>query len=194
MKTIHVRGSSEEIPVGKILCLGRNYSEHAQEMRSEIPEQPVVFLKPSTAIIHDGDEIVIPPISNQVHHEVELVVAIANDGKNIPESNARNFILGYAIGLDMTLRDVQSDAKKKRLPWSVAKGFDTSAPVSDIVPASSINDPSALEIRCSVNGTLRQHSQIERMIFSVEKVISYLSSVFTLERGDLIFTGTPRGG
>lgn len=193
MKTIHVRGSSEEIPVGKILCLGRNYSEHAEEMRSEIPERPVVFLKPPTAIIHDGDEIVIPPISNQVHHEVELVVAIANDGKNIPESNARNFILGYAIGLDMTLRDVQSDTKKKGLPWSVAKGFDTSAPVSDFIPASSIKYPSALEIRCSVNGTLRQHSQIEKMIYSVEKVISYLSSMFTLERGDLISPEPPRG-
>ena len=193
MKTIRVRGSSEEIPVGKILCLGQNYAEHAREMQSEVPERPVVFLKPATALIRDGEDIIIPPISREVHHEVELVVAIAKKGKHIAESSAREFILGYAVGLDMTLRDVQNEAKKKGLPWSVAKGFDTSAPVSEIIPASQVKSFSELEIRCSVNGTLRQKSRVGMMVFSLEQIISYCSSVFTLERGDLIFTGTPEG-
>src|SRR6266849_5438527 len=191
MKTIRVLGSREEIPVGKVLCLGRNYVQHAREMLSEVPERPIIFLKPATALIRDGENILIPPISREVHHEVELVVAISKNGKHIPESSAREFILGYGVGLDMTLRDVQNEAKKKGLPWSVAKGFDTSAPVSEIIPASRIKNVSELEIRCSVNGTIRQKSRIEAMVFSIEQIISYCSSLFTLERGDLIFTGTP---
>ncbi len=193
MKTIRVRGSDEEIPVGKILCLVRNYSKHAEEMQSEIPEHPVVFFKPATALIREGGDIIIPPISREVHHEVELVVAIAKEGKQIAESNAGEFILGYAVGLDMTLRDVQNEAKKKGLPWSVAKGFDTSAPVSEIIPASQVKSFPEMEMRCSVNGTLRQKIRAGSMVFSPEQIISYCSSLFTLERGDLIFTGTPEG-
>jgi len=193
MKTIRVRGTSEGIPVGKILCVGRNYVEHAREMRADIPRQPVVFIKPSTAILHTGEEIIIPAVSREVHHEVELVVAIAKTGRNIPPENAREFILGYGVGLDMTLRDVQAEAKKNGLPWSMAKGFDTSAPVSEIVPAEQIERPSGLEIRCSVNGVVKQQTCVDKMIFPVEEILAYVSTVFTLERGDVIFTGTPEG-
>ena len=193
MKTIRVRDTTEEISVGKILCLGRNYVEHAKEMGADIPTHPVVFIKPSTAIIHAGEEIVIPSISHEMHHEVELVVAIAGNGKNIPASQASKYILGYGVGLDMTLRDLQNEAKKQGLPWSVAKGFDTSAPVSDFVPPHLIEKPSELEIRCTVNGVVRQHSRVDRMIFSVEDTLSFISRLFTFERGDLVFMGTPEG-
>jgi acylpyruvate hydrolase len=193
MKTIRVRGSTEAIPVGKILCLGRNYSEHAKEMRTEIPDRPVVFIKPSTAIICDGEDICIPKISHELHHEVELVVAISETGKHIPRDRTKEHILGYSVGLDMTLRDVQAEAKNKGLPWSVAKGFDTSAPVSEFIPTSMIRNLTELEIRCKVNGKLRQSSRLSQMIFSVEETIAYVSALFTLERGDLIFTGTPAG-
>ncbi len=193
MKKIRVRGSSKLIQVGTIFCLGRNYAEHAAEMQSEIPETPIIFLKPSSAIIDDGEDIVRPSISRQLHHEVELVVTIGKSGKNISSDRAFDYILGYGVGLDMTLRDIQSEAKKKGLPWSIAKGFVTSAPVSEIVPASIINDPSKLEIRCSVNGSVRQQTMIDKMIFSIDKIITYISTIFTLEAGDLIFTGTPEG-
>lgn len=193
MTYIQIAGSGERVAVGKIVCVGRNYAEHAKEMRAEVPDQPVLFLKPPSALIHSGNEIVIPPISTDVHHEVELVVVISKSGKDIAEHDAQDFVLGYAVGLDMTLRDVQSEAKKKGLPWAVAKGFDTSAPVSELIPAALISNQIELEIRCAVNGTIRQVGLIRDMIFSVPKLISSISSIFSLERGDLIFTGTPEG-
>jgi acylpyruvate hydrolase len=193
MKTVRLLHSDQPIGVGKILCLGQNYAEHAREMKSEVPSNPIVFLKPSTAIIANGEEIRIPPISHQAHHEVELVVAIGENGKNIPSTQAYKHVLGYAIGLDMTLRDVQSEAKKKGQPWAVAKGFDTSAPVSEIVPAARVPNPHALTIVCRVNGVERQRSSTKNMVFSIDKIIEYVSSVFMLESGDLIFTGTPEG-
>lgn len=193
MKTIRIKNRAIELPVGKILCLGRNYVEHAKEMKTEVPSKPVVFLKPSSAIIHDGENIIIPKFSNELHHEVELVVAIGLGGKNIIAENAYDHILGYAIGLDMTLRDIQNEAKKKALPWTVAKGFDTSAPVSDIIEKNKISDPHNLTILCKVNGEIRQKSLTSKMIFSIQTVIEYLSTIFTLEAGDLIFTGTPEG-
>ncbi|MBI5475065.1 MAG: fumarylacetoacetate hydrolase family protein [Ignavibacteriae bacterium] len=193
MNWIEFDGSSEKIPVGKILCLGRNYSEHAREMHAETPEAPVVFLKPSTALLHEGGKIVIPSFSHDVHHEVELVVAIGKTGSHIAVDRAMEYVSGYAVGLDMTLRDVQSEAKKKSLPWSVAKGFDTSAPISRFVSANKIRDPHNLDMTLRVNGSVRQHSNTSKMIFKIDFTISYLSSIFTLEEGDLIFTGTPEG-
>lgn len=193
MKTIRIRGSAEEIPVGKILCLGRTYADHAQEMHSAVPERPLVFIKPSTALLYDGEDILIPAISRDVRHEVEFVVAITKDGKHIVSEQAGEYILGYGVGLDMTLRDVQAEAKKNGWPWSIAKGFDTSAPVSEIIPVTMVPDPTALEICCRVNGTVRQRSSVSQMTLSVQQLISYLSTFFTLERGDLIYTGTPAG-
>ena len=193
MNYIEFDGSSEKIPVGKILCLGRNYSAHAREMHAETLESPVVFLKPPTALLHEGGKIVIPSCSRDVHHEIEMVVAIGKDGKHISADRAFEYVSGYAVGLDMTLRDVQSEAKKKGLPWSVAKGFDTSAPVSRFVHPKQVKDPHALEMTLRVNGVVRQHSNTSNMMFRVEEMISYISSIFSLEAGDLIYTGTPEG-
>ena len=179
--------------VGKILCLGRNYADHAGEMKSDVPAVPILFLKPSTAINRDGGDIVCPHISHELHHEVELVFAIGKNGKFIPAAKAGEHIFGYGIGLDMTLRDIQGEAKSQGLPWTVAKGFDTSAPVSDIIPKEQLPDARTLTVRCSVNGKVRQESSTSMMIFSPEKIVEYASSIFTLEEGDLFFTGTPKG-
>lgn len=186
-------GSATQIHVGKILCLGRNYLEHAKEMQAEVPTEPVVFLKPSTALLADGGVIRLPSFSRDVHHEVEIVVLISEGGRDIPRAQALGHVGGYAVGLDLTARDVQSEAKKKGLPWAVSKGFDTSAPVSQFVPRLRVSDPRQLQFSLSVNGTLRQRGSAADMIFPVDAVVSYLSTVFTLEPGDLIFTGTPEG-
>lgn len=193
MAIVEFRDSDKKIIVGKILCLGRNYAAHAKEMNAETPEAPVIFLKPSTAILHEGGEIAIPSISKELHHEVEMVVLIGREGKNIPRTHALEYVSGYAVGLDMTLRDVQATAKKKGLPWSVAKGFDTSAPISKFVEKEKVLHPHTLNISLSVNGKMRQQSNTQHMIFTIEEMIEYCSSIFTLEAGDLIFTGTPEG-
>jgi 5-carboxymethyl-2-hydroxymuconate isomerase len=193
MKTIKLRNSSLSLPVGKILCLGRNYAEHAKEMNSTIPATPIIFIKSPSSLIYDGDEIFKPDFSTNMHYEAELVVAIGKEGHGIPENDAAEHILGYGIGLDMTLRDVQNEAKNQGLPWFVSKGFDTSAPISEIIPASEIPNCGDLEIRCTVNGIQRQATMANKMIFSVPKIISYISGIVTLERGDLIYTGTPEG-
>jgi len=175
------------------MCLGRNYREHAKEMQAEVPTEPVVFLKPSTALLADGGVIRLPSFSRDVHHEVEIVVLISEGGREIPREKAFDHVGGYAIGLDLTARDVQSAAKKKGLPWAVSKGFDTSAPVSQFVPRARVSDPGQLQFSLSVNGTTRQRGSAADMLFPVDAVVSYLSTVFTLEPGDLIFTGTPEG-
>lgn len=193
MRTIRIQGTGQQISVGKILCLGKNYAEHVKEMNSDIPTTPVIFMKPSTALIENGQDICIPGISHNLHHEVELVAAIGKEGKNISAQKAYEYILGYAIGLDMTLRDIQHEAKDKGLPWTVAKGFDTSAPLSAIIPKAQIPDPQNLTILCKVNGATKQHGSTGNMIFSLPKIIEYISTLFTLEPGDLIFTGTPEG-
>ncbi|HTK82343.1 MAG TPA: fumarylacetoacetate hydrolase family protein [Bacteroidota bacterium] len=193
MKTVKIQGADGGVQVGKILCLGRNYAEHAKEMKSEVPTTPVVFLKPPSALLTNGEPIVRPAISHDMHHEVELIVLIGKNGKNVSAAKAREYVLGFGVGLDMTLRDVQAEAKKKGLPWSVAKGFDTSAPVSEIIPIGKFDGQNEMTIRCSVNGVVRQQTSTSKMIFSVEKIIEYVSGIFTLERGDVIFTGTPEG-
>ncbi len=185
--------TGESLPVGKILCLGRNYREHALEMKAEVPTRPVIFLKPSTALLADGERVIIPPFSKELHYEAEMVVVIGKEGKAIPRERAMDHVEGYAVGLDMTLRDLQTEAKSKGLPWSVAKGFDTSAPVSHVVSRDRIDDPHALQLTLQVNGSTRQHASTAEMIFPVEEIIAHVSQFFTLERGDLIFTGTPQG-
>lgn len=193
MHVVEFRNSPKTLRVGKIFCLGRNYAAHAREMNAETPESPVVFLKPATALLGNGGAIVIPSLSHELHHEVEMVVAIGMGGKQIPRLNAMQHVAGYAVGLDMTLRDVQAEAKKKGLPWTVAKGFDTSAPVSLFAERDEVPNPHALALSLTVNGTLRQRSNTSHMMFRIEEIIAFLSSVFTLEEGDLIFTGTPEG-
>jgi 2-keto-4-pentenoate hydratase/2-oxohepta-3-ene-1,7-dioic acid hydratase in catechol pathway len=193
MATLTFRNSTTTLAAGKLICIGRNYADHAKEMHADIPKEPVLFLKPASAIIPSGGTIVIPPFSHELHHEVELVALISRGGSRIPVSEAMSHIGGYAAGLDMTLRDVQAEAKKKGLPWTVAKGFDTSAPLSPFVEPESIPDPHNLTISLSVNGIRRQYSSTANMIFRLDFIVAYISSIFTLEPGDLIFTGTPEG-
>jgi 5-carboxymethyl-2-hydroxymuconate isomerase len=162
-------------------------------MKAETASTHVVFIKPSTALVESGEWVVIPPISDDMHHEVELVVVIGRDGHGIPAEKAMDHVAGYAVGLDMTLRDVQADAKKRGLPWTVAKGFDTSAPLSAAVRVGRVSDPHALSIELRVNGAVRQSSNTRQMILRIPGIIAYCSTLFSLEAGDLIFTGTPEG-
>lgn len=181
------------IDVGMMYCLGKNYVRHAKEMGGEAPEEPVIFTKPPTALINDGGTVVIPTISQEVHHELELVVVIGRHMKDVSEEEAMGGVFGYAVGLDMTLRDVQSRAKKRGEPWAVAKGFDTSAPIGLVTPAEAIADPHALALSLTVNGEVRQKGSTADMLFRIPFTISYLSRIFTLQPGDCIFTGTPEG-
>jgi 2-keto-4-pentenoate hydratase/2-oxohepta-3-ene-1,7-dioic acid hydratase in catechol pathway len=181
------------LQVNNIFCIGRNYALHAKEMGSSVPEEPMVFLKPNSAILFNGGTVRIPEQSADVHHEVELVIAIGKTGRHIQPQGAGSFIAGLAIGIDFTARDIQSKAKKAGKPWTVSKGFDTFAPVSDFLPSESAPDPDELEIALQVNGNIVQSGNTKEMIFSVVELISYLSTVFTLQPGDLIFTGTPEG-
>lgn len=184
---------SVSIPLHTIFCIGRNYAEHAKELNNSIPETPIVFLKPLSALVGDGGNIILPPQSKQVHHEVEIVVLIGQTGKNIPESEAHEFIKGYAVGIDVTARDIQSIAKTKGHPWSVAKGFDTFAPISKFVSADKIIDSANIDVSLTVNNTIRQKGNSKNMLFPIPRLISYLSTIFTLHPGDIIFTGTPEG-
>ena len=176
----------------KIICIGRNYVAHIHELQNEVPSSPVVFLKPPSSLISNGESIVIPSMSTDVHHEVELVAEIGREVRFVDEQDALAAVRGYAVGLDMTARDLQSIAKEKRLPWSVSKGFDTFAPLGQIVPAEGI-DPTDLDIRLTINGALRQDGNTSLMIYPLPVLIAYVSRIFTLIPGDLIYTGTPAG-
>jgi 5-carboxymethyl-2-hydroxymuconate isomerase len=180
-------------PIGKILCIGRNYSEHIKELGNAPPDAPVIFIKPATSVIGEGEAIVIPPYSRDCHYEVELALLIGRRGKDIPVDQAMEFIAGYGVGIDLTLRDVQSELKKKGLPWEIAKGFDTACPLSAFVEASSVADPQSLRIRLAVNGEMRQDGDTSMMIHRIPDIISHMSGRFTLEPGDVILTGTPAG-
>jgi 2-keto-4-pentenoate hydratase/2-oxohepta-3-ene-1,7-dioic acid hydratase in catechol pathway len=183
----------DSLTVRNIYCIGRNYAKHARELNNEVPDEPVVFIKPDSAITYDKSAIVLPPQSQEVHHEVELILAIGKGGKNIPETQALSHIAGYGIGIDVTARDIQQKAKDRSHPWAVAKGFDTFAPISTFVEASTISDPQSLELKLKVNNETRQHGYTKDMLFPVARLIAYLSTIFTLQPGDLIFTGTPEG-
>ena len=193
MKTIILLPRNTSFTLNNIFCVGKNYADHAKEMGGDVPKEPIIFLKPTSAVITDGAPIVLPSMSNNVHHEVELTVLIGTGGKNIPVGDALSHVAGYGVGLDMTMRDKQNEAKKEGNPWSIAKGFDTSAPLSPFVDAATVKDPHDLEIQLTVNGTVRQHSNTKHMIFRVDVLIAFLSSIFTLEPGDIIYTGTPEG-
>jgi 5-carboxymethyl-2-hydroxymuconate isomerase len=193
MKKIKIQNSAKEFTVGKIVCVGRNYIEHAKELGNEVPEKPVIFLKPSSAIIFSGDEIIYPTFSNEMHHEVELVLLIGKKIKNINLSEAENAIIGFGVGLDMTLRDIQNELKKKSHPWTIAKCFDTSAVISDFILKEKYRLTLNEEISFSVNGITKQKEKLNKMIFNPPQIVEYISTLMTLEEGDLIFTGTPAG-
>ncbi|HBX42777.1 MAG TPA: fumarylacetoacetate hydrolase family protein [Deltaproteobacteria bacterium] len=192
MRTARLR-SGQHFPIGKILCIGRNYAEHIKELGNPTPEAPVIFIKPASSVIGEGEAIVIPPYSHDCHHEAELALLIGRKGKDIPVSQAMDHVAGYGVGIDLTLRDVQGELKKKGLPWEIAKGFDTACPLSDFVEASNVADPQNLQIRLTVNGEMRQDGNTSMMIHRIPAVISHMSGCFTLEPGDVILTGTPAG-
>lgn len=192
MSTAYLAGG-RHLSIGKILCIGRNYSEHIKELGNATPDAPVIFIKPSSSVIGEGEAIVIPPYSRDCHHEAELALLIGRKGKDIPEGQAMEYVAGYGVGIDLTLRDVQGELKKKGLPWEIAKGFDTSCPLSAFVEASDVADPQNLRIRLTVNGEIRQDGNTSMMIHRIPAIISYMSGRFTLEPGDVILTGTPAG-
>ena len=183
----------DEINIGKIVCLARTYKKHAKEMDSEITKDPLLFLKPSSSVIFNGNSIIIPKKSKSLHHEVELGIVIGKRCKNIKKEDAKDYILGYLLSLDITERDIQNLAKKNGWPWTIAKGFDTFAPISGIILKEHIENPNNLDLLLKVNGEIRQKSNTKNMIFSVERIIEFISQIMTLEKGDLIMTGTPEG-
>lgn len=196
--TLAIAGSSEDaFPVNRVFCVGRNYAAHAREMGKD-PEReaPFFFMKPACAVVQAGPEAIdisYPPMTSNFHHEIELVVAIGKGGKDIALEDALNHVYGYAVGLDMTRRDLQLDARDKGRPWEFGKSFSQSAPVGPISPAASVGHLSSATITLTVNDQHRQASDIEKLIWSVAESIAYLSRYETLEPGDLIMTGTPEG-
>lgn len=193
MKTVKIHNTNQEFQIGKIVCVGRNYAEHASELGNEIPEKPVVFLKTVSSVIYSGGTILYPPYSNDMHHETELVLLIGESLKNADIITAERSIIAYGVGLDMTLRDVQSELKKKGHPWTIAKCFDTSTVLSDFL--YKFEHPLNLDdyISLKINNEIRQKDQLNKMLFKPAEIVQYISSLMTLEKGDLVFTGTPKG-
>lgn len=192
--TLEVAGSSAVFPVGRVYCIGRNYAEHAIEMGHDPDrEPPFFFTKPADAVVPSGSTLAFPRQTDDLHHEIELVVALGEGGQDISVDRALDHVFGYAVGLDMTRRDLQSVAKKAGRPWDMAKGFDESAPTSPIRPADEIGHPERGEIWLRVDGEQRQQGDLSQQIWKVPEAISYLSGLVTLRPGDLLMTGTPSG-
>ncbi len=193
-----VQGTDRLFPVHRIYCVGRNYAEHAIEMGHDpTREEPFFFQKNPDSLVVAGvgkdGEFPYPPRSKDVHHEVELVVAIGKGGRDIPVESALDHVFGYAVGLDMTRRDLQGEAKKAGRPWEVGKAFEASAPCTAVIPAATLGHPGKGAVWAKVNGQQRQKGDLDQMIWKVPEMISYLSGLFTLQPGDLIFSGTPAG-
>jgi fumarylpyruvate hydrolase len=192
--SVEVRGTGERYPVRRIYLVGRNYAEHAREMGHDPDrEPPFFFQKPADVVLPSGSDFPYPSKSSDVHHEIELVVALGKGGADIPEGKALDHVYGYAVGIDMTRRDLQGVAKKMGRPWEVGKAFEHSAPISRIVPAAEIGHPDSGRVWLEVNGELRQEGDLNQLIWNVPETIATLSGLFTLAPGDLIFTGTPAG-
>jgi fumarylpyruvate hydrolase len=189
--TVAIAGSAERFPVRRIYCIGQNYADHAREMGSDPDRQaPFFFSKPADAVVASGTALAFPSQTTNLHHEVELVVALASGGSNIAAADVGPLIFGYAVGIDLTRRDLQAEAKRAGRPWDLAKGFDQSAPIGVLTPGIP---PAAGAIELSVDGALRQSGDLSQMIWSVDEIIATLSTFVTLRGGDLIFTGTPAG-
>jgi acylpyruvate hydrolase len=176
----------------KIICIGRNYAEHAKEMKSEVPTEPVFFLKPETALLKEKD-FYYPEFTKDLHHEVEIVLKISKNGKHIAKEFASQYYNEIGIGIDFTARDLQIKCKEKGLPWEKAKAFDNAAPIGDFVPKENFASLKNISFQLNINGNQRQIGNTKDLIFSFEKIISYVSQFITLKTGDLIFTGTPEG-
>ena len=191
--SIEVKGRAGRFPVHRIYCVGRNYAAHAREMGGNDREPPFFFTKAADAIVSNNATIPYPPRTRNLHHEIELVVAVGRGGANIPTERALEHVYGYAVGNDLTRRDLQSEARDKGRPWDTAKAFDRAAPITAIHPASEVGHLAKGRIWLSVNGELRQQGDLAELIWSVPEIISELSTLFELAPGDLIYTGTPAG-
>lgn len=193
--SLEVAGNDARFPVHRIYCIGRNYADHAKEMGAEAVNraQPVFFMKPADAIVAGGGDIAYPSTTKELHHEVEMVLALSGGAHDIAPERALDCVFAYGVGLDLTRRDLQAAAKAKGLPWDAAKGFDHSAPVSALRTTSEIGHPRHAQLSLTVNGELRQHTDIAQMILPVAEIIAELSRLFELQPGDVIFTGTPAG-
>jgi len=195
--SVPVIGRAERFPVRRVYCVGRNYEEHAKEMGFTGREPPFFFLKPADNIVPIGQgetgTIAYPSLTKNLHHEIELVVAIGTGGKNIKAADAQKHIYGYAVGLDMTRRDLQGEMKKQGRPWEIGKAFEQSAPIGPITPAAQAGDVTKAEIYLQVNGKDRQRSNVSKLIWNIGETIEHLTAAWELQPGDLIFTGTPEG-
>ncbi len=184
---------ASELEPTKILCLGRNYKEHAREMGGAVPQEPILFLKPPSCLLGDGGVVELPSLSQVVHHEVELAVIIGKRAEHVSSRDWEKYVYGYAIFLDITARDLQDEAKMRGEPWTVSKGFDTFGPISPITSKDRVNDPHKLNISLKKNGELKQDSNTSHMVFNISMILEYASKIMTLEPGDIISTGTPEG-
>ena len=194
LTSLPVVGSELRFPLRRVFCIGRNYAEHAREMGATVDKDaPLFFCKPADAVVADGADVPYPQATHDLHHEVEMVVALGAGGRDLTPSQAAALVWGYGVGLDLTRRDLQAQAKAKSHPWDVAKAFDHSAPVSALRPASEVQPTAASVLRLTVNGEPRQQTRLGDMVHGVPEIIAALSSVFELKAGDLIFTGTPAG-
>ena len=195
--SVPVVGTADRFPVARVYCVGRNYEEHAKEMGFTGREPPFFFIKPTDAlVVVNADEtgsIPYPSLTKNLHHEIELVVAIGTGGKNIKAADAHKHVYGYAVGLDMTRRDLQGEMKKQGRPWEIGKSYDHSAPIGPITPVAQAGDAENAEIYVQVNGKDRQRSTVSKLIWNVGEVIEHLSAAWELRPGDLIYTGTPEG-
>lgn len=192
--SVEVAGTDERFPVHRVYCVGRNYAKHAREMGMDPDrEPPFFFSKPADAVVANGTSVPYPSRTSNLHHEIELVVAIGTGGRDIPLDSALAHVYGYAVGLDLTRRDLQFAARDQGRPWDVSKGFDHSAPVSAIRPAAAMGHPEQGAIWLEVNGETRQRANLSEMIWSVPEIVAELSTYYELHPGDLIFTGTPEG-
>ena len=194
LPSLAVAGSQARFPLRRIYCIGRNYAEHAREMGAEVERaQPMFFMKPADAVVTDGADVPWPSATADLHHEIEMIVALREGGSDIPLARALDCVYGYGVGLDLTRRDLQAAAKAKAHPWDSAKGFDASAPVSAIHPVDAVGHPRDLPLSLEVNGTVRQRASTGDMIFDVAAILHELSKLWRLAPGDLVFTGTPVG-
>lgn len=177
----------------KIIAIGRNYAEHAKELNNPVPTTPVIFMKPDTALLKDNKPFYHPDFSEDIHHEIELVLKICKEGKHISEKFAGNYFDEIGLGVDFTARDIQQRHKEKGLPWELAKGFDGSAPISTFLPKAQFADLYEINFHLDINGETRQSGNTQNLLFSFERIIAFVSQYITLKKGDLIFTGTPEG-
>jgi len=191
--TIAIAGTDKTFPVRRIWCVGRNYEEHIREMGQDVREPPFFFSKPADAIVPDGATVPYPPLTKDMHHEVELVVALKSGGRNIKLGRALDCVFGYGVGIDLTRRDLQIASRDMKRPWEIGKAFDASAPCGPLQPAAKIGHPSKGRIALRVNGKVRQDGDLAQMIWNVPEVIAKLSEMVELAAGDVIMTGTPSG-